>query len=172
MKNEKNIILLMLLISVSSTTLAQRQKVSISKDGAMVVNGDTIAYIEKEGCKMLSPSCQFFITDDNNAIMITATMRSFTDKERPTPEFPEGVKVAYLVFSFQGMDATAEADCPSMIVKEESVAKIVVQWRLIKDKRLDPEAVAQFITHYGNRYSEKERRQNQPPAIQVIQEMY
>ena len=59
-----------------------------------------------------------------------------------------------------------------MIVKEESVAKIVVQWRLIKDKRLDPEAVAQFITHYGNRYSEKERRQNQPPAIQVIQEMY
>ena len=165
-------IVFVVLLSVCMNATAQRQKVSISKDGAMVVNGDTIAYIEKEGCKMLSPSCQFFITDDNNAIMITATMRSFTDKERPTPEFPEGVKVAYLVFSFQGMEATAEVDCPSMIVKEESVAKIVVQWRLIKDKRLNPEAVAQFITHYGNRYSEKERRQNQTPAIQVIQEMY
>lgn len=161
-----------ILLSICTAAMAQRQKVAVGNDGSMIVNGDTIAYIEKEGCKMLSPSCQFFITDDNNAIMITATMRSFTDKERPTPEFPEGVKVAYLVFSFQGMDATAEADCPSMIVKEESVAKIVAQWRLIKDKRLDPEAVAQFITHYGNRYSEKERRQNQPPAIQVIQEMY
>lgn len=165
-------IVFVVLLSVCMNATAQRQKVSISKDGAMVVNGDTIAYIEKEGCKMLSPSCQFFITDETDAVMITATMRSFTDKERPTPEFPEGVKVAYLVFSFQGMDVTAEVDCPSMIVKEESVAKIVVQWRLIKDKRLDPEAVAQFITHYGNRYSEKERRQNQTPAIQVIQEMY
>lgn len=167
----KNLFIVVLL-SVCISATAQRQKVSISKDGAMVVNGDTIAYIEKEGCKMLSPSCQFFITDETDAVMITASMRSFTDKERPTREFPEGVKVAYLVFSFQGMDATAEADCPSMIVKEESVAKIVAQWRLIKDKRLDPEAVAQFITHYGNRYSEKERRQNQPPAIQIIQEMH
>lgn len=167
----KNLFIVVLL-SVCISATAQRQKVFISKDGTMVVNGDTIAYIEKEGCKMLSSSCQFFITDDNNAIMITATMRSFTDKERPTREFPKGVKVAYLVFSFQGMNATAEVDCPSMIVKEESVVKIVAQWRLIKDKRLDPEAVAQFITHYGNRYSEKERRQNQPPAIQVIQEMY
>ncbi len=68
----------MLLISVSSTTLAQRQKESISKDGAMVVNGDTIAYIEKEGCKMLNASCQFFITDEGDALVIPPPRQNCT----------------------------------------------------------------------------------------------
>ncbi|MBR1765463.1 MAG: hypothetical protein IJ745_00310 [Bacteroidales bacterium] len=166
---KKFFIVVLLLVCISAT--AQRKKVSVSKDGAMVVNGDTVAYIEKEGCKILSPSCQFFITDETDAVMITASVRSFTDKERATPEFPGGVNVDYLVFSFQGVDATAEVEGPGMIVKAESVAKIVVQWRLIKDGKLDPEAVAHFVTHHGNRYSEKERRQNQPPSIQIIQEM-
>ena len=39
-----------LLLAVGMTAFAQRQKVSVGKDGEMIVNGDTIAYIEKEGC--------------------------------------------------------------------------------------------------------------------------
>lgn len=165
-------LLICILLSVCISAMAQRQKVTVGKDGAMVVSGDTVAYIEKEGCKMLSATCQFFIINEDDAVMIAASMRTFIDRERPTPEFPEGVKVAYLVFSFQGTDATAEVDCPGVTINEAAVAKIVAKWRLIKDRRLDPEAVSQFITHYGNHYSEKERRQNQPPAIQIIQEMY
>lgn len=161
-----------ILLSICTAAMAQRQKVAVGNDGSMIVNGDTIAFIEKEGCKMLSQTCQFFITDEMDAVMITASMRSLIDKERPSPEFPEGVKVAYLIFSFRGTDATAEVDCPGMTMNEAAVSKIVAKWRLIKDRRLDPDAVSQFVIHYGNRYSEKERRQNQPPAIQIIQEMH
>ena len=165
-------LIIFILLSVCMSTMAQRQKVSVGKDGAMVVSGDTVAYIEKVGCKMLSVSCQFFITDKDDNMMITVSMRSFIDKDWSSPTSPEGARMPYLVFSFHGMEATAEVDCPSMIVKEESVAKIVAQWRLIRDGKLDPEAVAQFVTHYGNRFSEKELRQSQSPSILIIQDIH
>ena len=40
-------IALFLLLSVA--TFAQRQKVTVSKDGAMMINGEVVAYIEREG---------------------------------------------------------------------------------------------------------------------------
>ena len=164
---KKLIILFLVLAGLSS--FAQRQKVFV-KEGEIFVNGDRLAFIEKEGCKLLSQTCQFFITDEADKLLITVSMRSFADREQASPQFPDGVSVSYLVFSFKGIDATAEVDCPSMAVKEEQVAKIIARWGLIRDGELVPDAVDQLITHYGNRFSEKERRQNQPPAIQVFHE--
>lgn len=160
-------LLFVMLMSVCVSAMAQRQKVSVGKDGEMVVNGDTIAYIEKEGCKMLSSTCMFTVTDENDGLLITVSQQSFTDKERTSPEFPNGTPTAYLVFSFRGYDEVAEVDSP-FSPKEESVAKLIARWRLIKDKQLDPEAVHQFIAANGTKFSDKERRQNQPPAIQII----
>lgn len=160
-------IVFVVLLSVCMNATAQRQKVSISKDGAMVVNGDTIAYIEKEGCKLLSTECVFTIVDANDDLLITVRQESFTDKENRSREFPDGSPTAYLVFSFRGWDEVAEVDSP-FSPKEESVAKLVARHRLIKDRQLDPEAVRQFITANGTRFSDRERQQNQPPAI-IIQ---
>lgn len=58
--------------------MARRQKLTVGKDGAMIVNGDTIAYIEKEGCMMLSTYCQFFITDECDALMIPPQRQNCT----------------------------------------------------------------------------------------------
>ncbi|MBR6843677.1 MAG: hypothetical protein IKM79_01120 [Bacteroidales bacterium] len=160
-------IVFVVLLSVCMNATAQRQKVSISKDGAMVVNGDTIAYIEKEGCKLLSTECVFTIVDANDDLLITVRQESFTDKENRSREFPDGSPTAYLVFSFRGWDEVAEVDSP-FSPKEESVAKLVARHRLIKDRQLDPEAVRQLITANGTRFSDRERQQNQPPAI-IIQ---
>ena len=156
-----------LLLAVGTTAFAQRQKVSVGKDGEMIVNGDTIAYIEKEGCKLLSTECVFTIVDANDDLLITVRQESFPDRERRSREFPDGAPTAYLVFSFRGWDEVAEVDSP-FSPKEESVAKLVARNRLIKNRQLDPEAVRQFITSNGTRFSDRERQQNQPPAI-IIQ---
>ena len=156
-----------LLLAVGATAFAQRQKVSVGKDGEMIVNGDTIAYIEKEGCKLLSTECVFTIVDANDDLLITVRQESFTDRERRSREFPDGTPTAYLVFSFRGWDEVAEVDSP-FSPKEASIAKLVARHRLIKERQLDPEAVHQFITANGTRFSDRERQQNQPPAI-IIQ---
>lgn len=156
-----------LLLAVGATAFAQRQKVSVGKDGEMIVNGDTVAYIEKEGCKLLSSECVFTIVDVNDGLLITVRQESFTDRERRSREFPDGTPTAYLVFSFRGSDEVAEVDSP-FSPKEESIAKLVARHRLIKNRQLDPEAVRQFITSNGTRFSDRERQQNQPPAI-IIQ---
>lgn len=163
----KKLLMCAMMLCVGATVFAQRQKVSVGKDGEMIVNGDTIAYIEKEGCKLLSSTCMFTVTDENDDLLITVKQESFTDKERRSNEFPDGTPTAYLVFSFRGYDAVAEIDSP-FSPKEESIAKLVARWRLLKDKQLDPEAVQQFIAANGTKFSDRERQQNQPPAIQII----
>lgn len=164
----KKTLLTGLLLAVGVTAMAQRQKVTVGKDGEMIVNGDTVAYIEKEGCKLLSSECVFTIVDENDELLITVRQESFTDKERRSNEFPNGTPTAYLVFSFRGSDEVAEVDSP-FSPKEESIAKLVARHRLIKGRQLDPEAVRQFITANGTRFSDRERQQNQPPTI-IIQQ--
>lgn len=163
----KKTITIALLLTLSVAATAQRQKVAVGKDGEMIVNGDTVAYIEKEGCKLLSSTCMFTIVDENDDLLITVRQESFTDRERRSNEFPNGTPTAYLVFSFRGYDEVAEVDSP-FSPKEESVAKLVARHRLIKDRRLDPEAVRQFIAANGTKFSDMERLQSQPPTI-IIQ---
>ena len=163
----KKALTIAMLLAISMAGFAQRQKVTVGKDGEMIVNGDTVAYIEKEGCKLLSSTCQFFISNENNDLLITITQQSFTDKDYANPKHPDGVPVVYLVFSFNGYQDVAEIDSP-LILKEETVAKLIVRWNLIKDKRLNPEGIQHFINANGCKYSERERRQSQPPTIQVI----
>ena len=164
----KKVLIIAMLLAISMAGFAQRQKVTVGKDGEMIVNGDTVAYIEKEGCKLLSSTCQFFISNENNDLLITITQQSFTDKDYANPKHPDGVPVVYLVFSFNGYKDVAEIESP-FTLKEETVAKLITRWNLIKDKKLNPEGIEHFINANGCKYSEKERRQSQPPTIQVVQ---
>ena len=164
----KKVLIIAMLLAISMAGFAQRQKVTVGKDGEMIVNGDTVAYIEKEGCKLLSTTCQFFISNENNDLLITITQQSFTDKDYANPKHPDGVPVVYLVFSFNGYKDVAEIESP-FTLKEETVAKLITRWNLIKEKRLNPEGIEHFINANGCKYSEKERRQSQPPTIQVVQ---
>lgn len=163
----KKATLVLTLLAISLTGMAQRQKVRVGEDGEMTVNNQTIAYIERVGCKVLSSNCEFYITNANDTMLITATMQSFKDRSQRSQQFPEGQTVSYLTFSFNGFDSTAEIEIPGLSVKTETVAKLIAQWRLINNGRLNPDGVNQFITHYGNRFSERERLQHQAPAIQI-----
>ena len=43
----KKVLIIAMLLAISMAGFAQRQKVTVGKDGEMIVNGDTLAYIEK-----------------------------------------------------------------------------------------------------------------------------
>lgn len=154
----KKTLLLALLLALTSTVCAQRQKVSVNRHGEITVGNLVIAYIEKVGCKLLSSDCQFFVTDENDNLLIAVTTQSFRDKDRIVPNHPESGTVNYYVFAFKGFDTTAEIEIDSS-PKEDTIAEIIARWRLIKGKRLDPEAVKLFVSAYGTRFSDKEARQ-------------
>ena len=154
----KKTLLLTLLLSVAASSFAQKQKVNVNRHGEITVGNQVIAYIEKVGCKMLSSDCQFFITDENDNLLIAVTTQSFRDKDRMMPNHPESGTVNYYVFAFKGFDTTAEIEIDGF-PKEETIAETIARWRLIKGKRLDPEAVKLFVSSYGTRFSDKEIRQ-------------
>ena len=85
---KKAILTLAILLAICTVCVAQRQKVTVGKDGEMIVNGDTVAYIEKEGCKLLSTECVFTIVDANDDLPITVRQESFTDRERQQNQPP------------------------------------------------------------------------------------
>lgn len=152
----KKKLLTLLLVAFAATLCAQRQKVTVNADGEIVVGNQVIAHIEKEGCKLLSSDCQFFITDENDNLLIAVTSHSFYDKRTSNPSNPNGTLVNYLRFAFRNFTATAEMEQTGML-KEETIVNIIGHWRLIKNKELDPHAVKLFIAAHGNRYSDMER---------------
>lgn len=154
----KKTLLFALLLALAATVCAQRQKVDVNRHGEITVGNQVIAYIEKVGCKLLSSDCQFFITDENDNLLIAVTTQSCFDRDRVKPNFPESGTVNYYVFAFKGFDTTAEIEIDGQM-KEETIAEIIARWRLIKGKRLDPEAVKLFISAHGTRFSDKERLQ-------------
>ena len=165
----KKVLTIAMLLAISMAGFAQRQKVTVGKEGEMIVNGDTVAYIEREGCKYFSSDCMIYIVNENNEILIYITLKSFVDKDYISLKSPNGRTKYYLSFSFPGYDETAEMEVSYEMIKEKAIAKQIVLWNLIKDKKLNPEGVNGFITTIGHSYSDKERRQSNIPIIQIVQ---
>lgn len=155
----KRTIVLALLLALTATLCAQRGKVEVNRHGEIVAGNQVIAHIEKVGCKLLSADCQFFITDENDNLLIAVNTLSFRDNSLVIPNQPNSGTVNYYVFAFKGFESTAEIEITG-VPKEETIAEIITRWRLIKGKRLDPDAVKLFVSAYGTRFSDKEIRQS------------
>ena len=164
----KKALLTLLLITSAATLCAQRQKTTVTADGEIVVGNQVIAHIEKERCKLLSPDCQFFITDENDNLLIAVTSHSFYDRRGASPSNPNGTMVNYLRFSFRNFNTTAEMEQTGSL-KEETIVNIISRWRLIKNKKLDPDAVKLFVAAHGNRYSDMERMLQMPFPPEINQ---
>lgn len=154
----KKTLLLTLLLAMAATVSAQRQKVDVTRHGEITLGNQVIAYIEKVGCKLLSTDCQFFVTDEYDNLLIAVTTQRYRDTDRILPGHPESGMVNYYVFAFKGFETTAEVEITGS-PNEDTIAEIIARWRLIKGKRLDPEAVKLFVSAYGTRLSDKEKRQ-------------
>jgi len=143
------------ILFLSISVQAQKQKVDVSKDNKILVDGTEIATIEKDGCGF-GATCNFYIRNSEGKTLVTLMMQDFYDPTEISQANPKG-RVIYLRLSFADEKGVAEVPSPMLNVK--SVAKIVVKARLIKDNELDDVEVRNFIQANGTRYSDRQNRQ-------------
>lgn len=156
-------ILLLFTMVLSISIFAQKPVV---KDGEIVLNGKSIAKIEKEGCKAFSPNCEFYISsiDSQPLINVIADVIDDPYSNHKRGEMP--AKIPYLRFSFTGFDKVCEMRNPSLLLtKEKDIAKIV--HRLIKDGALDEVAVENFIKVNGTPITDMLERSSSKPEINI-----
>lgn len=146
-----------------SSLFAQKPEV---KNGQIIVDNKPIALIEKQGCKMFSPSCEFYISSLNSENLINVVADAI-DKPNTIPDKNNFVpKIPYLRFSFTGFDKICEMENPSFLnTKEKDIAKIVA--RLIKDGQLDKVAVENFIKINGTPITDMLNREASKPTINI-----
>lgn len=159
----KNLTLLVATILFSLVVNAQTADV---KKDEILSDGKAIAKIERDGCRALSPTCNFYIRNFEGEPLITVIALDMIDPLQANVGNPEGL-VRFLRFSFAGINGVAEIRNPAMLAtKSKDVAQSIVKARLIKDGKLDEEAVMNFIQAHGERYTDRQREIN--PQIIII----
>ena len=142
------------ILFLSMAVQAQKQKVEVSKDNKILVDGVEIATIEKDGCGF-SVNCDFYIRNSEGKTLITVMMLYYYDPSTIRNPRDDG-KVYYFRFSFADEKGVAEID--NTWPNSKNVASIVVKAKLIKDNELDDYEVRQFIQANGTRFSDRASR--------------
>lgn len=158
----------MLLINcflLSNLLFAQEADVKKNK---ILSDGQALANIEKEGCKALSPTCTYYINSlDSDELLITIIELDMIDPMQSSAGNPEG-RVRFLRFSFVGIDGIAEIKNPALLnTRPKDIAKSIVKAQLIKDGKLNSNAVQNFIQVNGSRYSDRQKEIN--PQLIIIE---
>lgn len=156
---KKTLVLLACLTSFSLLSFAQ--KVDISKDNKIMVDKTPIANIEKDGCGAFSIDCIYYISNLNDEPLITATAHSIILKSEISQYNPKG-EVVFFRISFNGIDDVAEIP---YTLKAKSLAQTLVKAKLIKDNKLDENAVNNFVKSRGTTFSDKAERENTKKVI-------
>ena len=132
------------------------QKAEVNKNGELLSDGKVIATIEKEGCGIVSPTCSFNVYNTDGDLLIIVMVLDYKDPSEVSSGNQDGT-VRYLRYCFNGMGGHAELPDPaSTVIKPIHAAQSIVKWKLIRDGRLDEEAVRSFIQAYGTRFSERQ----------------
>src|SRR5690554_758223 len=157
--------LTILITALVFSAVAFAQKAEVKKD-KILSDGKSIAKIEKDGCGALSPSCNFYVSSLGGEPLITVVALDMIDPMQSNAGNPEG-KVRFLRFSFTGINGVAEIRNPAMLnTKPKDIAQSIVKARLIKDGKLDENAVLNFIQANGTYYTDRQREIN--PQIIII----
>lgn len=159
--------LTLLLATILFALVVNAQKADVKKD-EILSDSKAIAKIEREGCGALSPTCNFYIRNFEDEPLITVIALDMIDPLQSNVGNPEGL-VRFLRFSFTGMNGIAEIRNPAMLAtKSKDVAQSIVKGRLIKDGKLDEEAVMNFIQVHGERYTDRQKEIN--PQVIIIED--
>lgn len=150
-----------LLLSVS--VFAQKAEV---KGEQLLIDGQEVAKIEKDGCGAFSPTCNYYINDLSDEPLMTVVAESMSDPDNISDGNSKGT-VRYLRFFFNGFDGVAETINPALLaLRPKDVAKVIAKAKLIKDGKLDDAAVARFIKINGTRFSDRQKELN--PKVIII----
>lgn len=158
----KKLTLIATLLGLSMGVWAQKADV---KNDKVLSDGKAIAQIKRDGCKVLSPSCQFYISNLDGESLITIAALDMIDPLKVSSTNEDG-KVRYLRLSFTGFDGVAEIQNPALLnTRSKDVVKSIVKAGLIKDGQLDEKAVANFINAHGVQFSDRQKEINSQVII-------
>jgi len=149
------------------TTTIQAQTVEVRND-RILVDGNAIATITRQGCRAASLDCTHFIRSSEGRTLITVIARDFVDPNQRTAGNPEG-KVWYLRFSFADGRGVAEVADPSIRnIRPRDVARIIVSANLIEGDDLNEVEVQNFIQAHGTHFSDRRQELNRDRQIIIV----
>ncbi len=154
----------LLLVCAAPAAFAQKEKVEV-KEEVIFVDGAEYAQIEKDGCGMLDAACEYYVKTLDGKRAFTVRALEMRDPDEVTNVNTDG-KVRYLQFSFAGSSGKAEIKDPSAIrLRALDVARKVAKAGLMKDGKLDDEAVSDFVSTNGTPFSERKKQLAGPKVI-------
>lgn len=130
------------------------QKVT-TKNNIIIVDKQEIAQMERDGCKMLSTHCNYYIRNMEGESLINITQLSYNDPLQVSNGNENGM-VRYLRLSFSNYNGIAEIPFPSLItLREKDLANVLVRAQLIKDGQLDIQQVENYVRMHGTQFSDR-----------------
>ncbi|MEO5641874.1 MAG: hypothetical protein ABIS12_01035 [Bacteroidia bacterium] len=153
---KKYSLLTLLLLSVSLTMNAQKQKITLDND-TIKVDGVAFGIIEKKSA--LKSDYTVKTLDGKEQIFLSG--QEFNDPTKVNSGNPDG-KMRYLEVTFLNSGGKCEIVMP---FGKKGVAKIVVENHLLKGNEVDTDAEKKFISINGTKFSDRKNVLNGPKVI-------
>ena len=129
------------------------QKIDYDKKTQFItIDGVNAFMMEKEGCGFADANCYYNVSDTTGHRLFRVYYRDFKSSVEISRANPQGI-VRYIEFVFTETKQKAEVEFPG--VKCEKIGKVIVKNQLIKDGKLDPKAVDDFVFTSGTPFSDR-----------------
>ncbi len=143
--------LFFLLVFSLMTLGAAAQKIAVSRN-LITVNRQPYARIEPGGETVFGVSNMYYVSSLQNERLFVVKYLTLNDPANSSPNNPTG-STGYVQFVFTAARLYVEMAVPLSGFRTINIARIVYAARLLKEDKLDPQAVADFAVNYGTPYS-------------------
>jgi hypothetical protein len=155
---------LFFLLLFSLTALgAAAQKIAVSRN-LITVNRQPYARIEPGGETVFGVSDMYYVSSLQNERLFVVKYLTLSDPATSSPGNPTG-STGYVQFVFTAARLYVEMNVPASGFRTINIARIIYAARLLKDDKLDPQAVADFAVNNGTPFSARLQVLSQPLLV-------
>ena len=154
----KNLFLLLLFSLAALGAMAQ--KINVSRNLATVDRQPYIRF-EPGGETVFGISDTYYVSSLQNERLFLVKHLTLNDPANSSPTNPTG-STGYVQFVFTAARLYVEMNVPASGFRTVNIARIIYAARLLKDDKLDPQAVADFAVNYGTPFSARLQVLEQP----------
>jgi len=143
---------LLMIIAVFLTCSVSAQKIEVKKD-MIFVGGAQYAIIQQYGCHAIDSPCAYLIRSVDGKKLFAIKQQSYIEQGQGS--------IRYLEYIFFKLNRIAETDFLSggSLLDPITIARKVVQLRLLDNGILNDEAAYDFVIRNGTPYTDKKRQQ-------------
>ena len=155
---------LFFLLLFSLTALgAAAQKIAVSR-GLITVDRQPYAHIEPGGETVFGVSNMYYVSSLQNERLFVVKYLALNDPANSSPNNPTG-STGYVQFVFTAARLYVEMSVPASGFRTINIARIIYAARLLKEDKLDPQAMADFAVNNGTPFSARIRVLEQPMLL-------